>query len=251
MNGELFESTLPVGEPELLRASAFRTYLDELDADITPSGNSSRISSLSPTLQTDLQRFEQGGGTTESVEVIAACLRHSKPVTIHFQCDDKVIPLTVFPQERLVHCPVDMPVLIERYLPLLRVMHVEPAILRPPSDPQSALVGEARLYHPLGPLVWGLAMQGSRRELLPEISGSAAYRVAPGLDDDDLPVSGVMRVTIQRLRRSTANLNEISSWPDLNRERAARLLNALYLLTGLIVSRSHPNALRETWFSGR
>ena len=251
MHGELFESTLPVGEPELLRASGFRTYLDELDADTAPSGASSRISSLSPTLQTDLQRFEQGGGTTESVEVIAACLRHSKPVTIYFQCDDKVIPLTVFPQERLVHCPVDMPVLIERYLPLLRVMHVEPAILRPPSDPQSALVGEARLYHPLGPLVWGLAMQGSRRELLPEISGSAAYRVAPGLDDDDLPVSGVMRVTIQRLRRRTANLNEISSWPDLNRERAARLLNALYLLTGLIVSRAHPNALRETWFGGR
>ena len=93
-------------------------------------------------------------------------------------------------------------------------------------------------------------MQGSRRELLPEIAGPAAYRVAPALDDDALPVSGVMRVAIQRLRRSTATLNEISSWPDLNRERAARLLNALYLLTGLIVSRSHPNALRETWFGG-
>ena len=250
MNGELFDSTILVGEPELLRASAFRTYLDELDADTTQSGTSSRISALSPSLQADLQRFEQDGGITESLEVVAACLRHSRTVTIHFQCDDKVIPLTVFPQERLVHCPVDMSVLIERYLPLLRVMHVEPAILRPPGDPQSALIGDANLYHPLDPLVWELAMQGSRRELLPEIAGPAAYRVAPALDDDALPLSSVMRVAIQRLRRSTANLNEISSWPGLNRERAARLLNALYLLTGLIVSRSHPNALRETWFGG-
>lgn len=248
MNGELFDPTIPDGEPELLRASGFRTYLDELDADSTQSGASSRISSLSPSLQADLQRFEQDGGTTESVEVIAACLRHSKRVTIHFQCEDKVIPLTVFPQERLVHCPVDMPVLIERYLPLLRVLQVEPAILRPPGDPESALVGEAKLHHPLGPLVWELAMRGSRRELLPEIAGPAVYRVAPNLDVEALPVSGAMKAAIQRLRQRTANLNEISSWPALNRERAARLLNALYLLAGLIVSRSHPNALRETWF---
>lgn len=251
MNGELFYPTIPVGEPELLRASAFRTYLDELDADTTQSGTSSRLSALSPSLQADLQRFEEDGGTTESVEVIAACLRHSKRVTIHFQCGDKVIPLTVFPQERLVHCPVDMSVLIERYLPLLHVMQVEPAILRPPGDPERALVGEAKFHHPLGPLVWELAMRGSRRELLPEIAGPAAYRIAPSLDEDALPMSGVMRVAIQRLRRHTANLNEISSWPAFDRERAARLLNALYLLAGLIVSRSHPNALRETWFGGQ
>jgi len=250
MNGELFDSTISVGEPELLRVSAFRTYLDELGVDTTQSGASNRISTLSPALQADLRRFEQDGGTTESVEVIAACLRHSKRVTIHFQCDDKVIPLTVFPQERLVHCPVDMPLLTEQYLPLLRVMQVEPAILRPPGDPESALVGEAKLHHPLGPLMWELAMRGSRRELLPEIAGPAAYRVAPALDVDTLPVSDVMRVAIQRLRRRTANLNEISSWRALDRERAARLLNALYLSAGLIVSRSHPKALRETWFGG-
>ena len=32
------------------------------------------------------------------------------------------------------------------------------------------------------------------------------------------------------------------------RERAARLLNGLYLQSGLIVSRSHPDAVRDTWF---
>ena len=250
MNGELFDSTISVDEPELLRVSAFRTYLDELNADTAHSGTSSRVSTLSPSLQADLQRFKRDGGTTEPVEVVAACLRHAKKVTIYFQCADKVIPLTVFPQERLVHCPVDMLVLIEQYLPLLRVMQVEPALLRPPGDPESALVGEAKLHHPLGPLVWELAMRGSRRELLPEIAGPAAYRVAPALDVDALPVSGVMRVAIQRLRQRTANLNEISSWPAFDRERAVRLLNALYLSAGLIVSRSHPKALRETWFGG-
>ena len=33
MDGELFDSTIPFGEPELLKASAYRRYLDELDAE--------------------------------------------------------------------------------------------------------------------------------------------------------------------------------------------------------------------------
>lgn len=33
-------------------------------------------------------------------------------------------------------------------------------------------------------------------------------------------------------------------------ERASRLLNALYLQSGLIVSRAHPAAFSESWFGG-
>ena len=36
----------------------------------------------------------------------------------------------------------------------------------------------------------------------------------------------------------------------MDRERAIRLLNALYLQAGLIVSRSHPDAISERWFGG-
>ena len=250
MNGEMFEPTIPFGEPELMRASAYHRYLETLAIETTPGGASTRISQLSPSLQADLMRFEQDGGGSESVEVLAACIRHAKKVTIHFQCDDKVVPLTIFPLERLVHCPLPMDVLVERHLPTMRVLQVEPALLCPPGDPQPLLIGEAHLHAPLAPLVWELAMRGPRRELLPEIAGPAVYRVSPGLDTDGLPASGVIKAAIERLRRQTANLAEISSWPALDRERATRLLNALYLQAGLIVSRSHPDAVRDSWFGG-
>ena len=251
MSGEMFEPTVPFGEPQLLRASAFRRYLEELEAEPTQGGISTRISSLSPSLRADLMRFEQHGGSTEVVEVLAACVRHSKRVTIHLQCDQRVVPLTVFPQERLVHCPMDMHEMIEKHLPRLRVMHVEPALLRPPGDMETALIGEGHLHHPLAPLLWELALRGLRGELLPEIAGAAVYRAAPGLDIAALRVRGAVLASIRRLKREAVNLRELSEWPGLDRERAARLLNALYLQAGLIVSRSHPDAINENWFGGR
>lgn len=247
MRGELFDSTIPFGEPELLRASAYRRYLDELEADTT-NGMSTRLAQLSPSLRADLQRFEHDGTGSEAVEVVAACIRHAKRVTIHLQCGERVVPLTVFPHERLVHCPMDMNELVERHLPQLRVMHVEPALLRPPGDPVESLVGPARLHHPLAPLIWELALRGPRRDLLPEIAGPAAYRVAPSLDFDAQPPNPALRAMVDRLRRHSANLAEIASWPGIGRERASRMLNGLYLQSGLIVSRSHPDAVRDTWF---
>lgn len=247
MHGDLFEPTIPFGEPELMRASTFQRYLDEL-SDSTRGTLSTRISQLSPSLQADLVRFGHDGGDSEIVEVLAACVRHAKRVTIHLQCGERVVPLTVFAQERLVHCPLPLEELLGKHVLDLRVMHVEPALLRPPGDPDVALVGPAHQHHPLAPLLWELAMRGLRRELLPEISGPAVYRVAPGLDVDALPCSGMLRNNIQRLSRQAATMRELAEWPGMDRERAMRLLNALYLQSGLIVSRSHPDAVRESWF---
>ena len=244
MHSDLFDSTIPFGEPELMRASAYRRYLDEAAGASARPGNPTGLSSLSPSLRADLYRFEQETGSTEALEVLAACVRHAKRLTIHLECGDRVVPLTVFPQERLVHCPLPMQELTGRYLPELRVMNVEPASLQPPSDSERALLDDDQVYHPLGPLLWELAMRGQRRELLPEIVGPAVYRVAPGLDLTTLPASGVLKAAITRLRGPAANLNDIAGWPGLDRERAARLLNALYLQAGLIVSRSHPDAVR-------
>jgi hypothetical protein len=250
MQGELFDSTIPFGEPELLKASSYRRYLDGLDGESAPGADSaSRAPQLSQSLQADLFRFEQRGGSSEVVEVVAACIRHSSRVVIYLQCSDRVVPLTVFPLEQMVHCPIDMNELMERQLSLLRVMHIEPATLRPLGDDEHELVGETRMYHPIGPLLWALAMRGPRRELLPEIAGPAVYRVSPGLDLGTLQVTGAIKATIERLRRQATALGTIASWPAFDRERAARLLNALYLQAGLIVSRSHPDAVRDSWFS--
>ena len=84
--------------------------------------------------------------------------------------------MTLFPQEGLAHCPVNLCEWPAGALQPLRVMHVEPAILRPPGDSEPALVGELQLHFPLAPLLWALALQGTRGELLTEIAGPAFYR---------------------------------------------------------------------------
>ncbi|HWH84170.1 MAG TPA: hypothetical protein VNU71_18220 [Burkholderiaceae bacterium] len=248
MKGELYDSTIPFGEPELLKASAYERYLDELDTDTAPGRAAHRLSQFSPSLQADLWQHEQRSGSYEVTEVIAACIRHSSRVTIYLRCDGRVVPLTLFPRERLVHCPIAMSELLDRHLAQLHVMHLEPATLRPPGDPARELIGEARLHHPLTPLLWAIALHGPRRELLPEIAGPAVYRVSPALELAGAPLSGALRAAIERLREQAVSLAALAGWPAFDRERAARLLNALYLQAGLIVSRSHPDAVRESWF---
>jgi hypothetical protein len=244
----MFEPTIPFGEPELMRVSAFQRYLDELVRTSGGSATTTRLSQLSPSLMDDLMRFEQDGRKAEALEVMAACVRHAQRVTVHLQSDDKVVPLTVFPQERLVHCPLDMATFVATRLTELEVLHVEPALLRPPGDAEQSLVGESSQYHPLGPLLWELALRGFRADLLPEIVGPAAYRVAPGVDLGGLNLSGTMLAAVERLQKTTTNLRDLSLWPGFDRERACRLLNALYLQAGLIISRTHPAAISESWF---
>ncbi len=246
MRGELFDSTIPFGEPELLRASSYERYLDELSAGPGTEAGASQRTGLSPSLRADLGGFEalDGLGRSDTVEVVAACIRHSSRVAIHLRCGGHMLPLTIFPQERLAHCPTGGDEWLERHLATLEVLHIEPATLRPPGDAVEALVDTLGLYLPLAPLLWKLALHGPRRELLPQIAGPAVYRASPAIDIAHVPVAGAAREAVTRLRREAVPLTTMATWRTLNRERAARLLNALYLHGGLIVSRSHPQAGR-------
>ena len=248
MHSELFESTIPFSEPESVRVGAYRR---EFEPDTVPGDfreTSPQPLALSATLRADLKRFEQRDKSADTLGVLAACVRHNKRVTLHLQCGRHELPLTVFPQEQLIHCPMNMVELMAQHLGELRVTHVEGAWLHPPGATELMLVGRNPMLHPLGPFLWELAMRGARRELLPEIGGAVAYRVAPGLDIARLPVRGALVATLHRLRTHPANLRELSDWPGLDRERAVRLLNALYLQAGLIVSRAHREAVSDSWW---
>ena len=246
-----FEPTIPFGEPELMRVSGFRRYLDELARNAPEGAPSTRLWSLSPSLTQDLMRFEQAGREADVLEVMAACVRHARSLTVHLQRRDKVLALTVFPRARVVHCALDLKAMLHERREPLAVLRVEPALLRPPGDATTALVGEPQLYRPLAELLWALALRGTRDALLPELGGAAVYRVAPSFELSLLRRGSVLYSAVQRLRRAVASQREIAAWPGMNRERATRLLNALYLQAGLIVSRSHPAALGDSWFSAR
>jgi len=235
-----------------MRVSAFQRYLDDLVRVGSVDATSTRLSSLSPSLMQDLERFERNGRQSELLDVLAACLRHAYPLTVNLQWTDRVVPLTLFPAEHLVHCPMAMPQFLSCRLNELQVMQVEPAMLRAPGHRDASLVGESQMYSPLAPLLWEMALRGARERLLPEIDGTAAYRVAPGVNLRGLEMPSILGVAVDRLRRRTCNLREMADWPGLDRERAMRLLNALYLQGGLIVSRMHPSAASpDGWLRGR
>ncbi|MFZ2649682.1 MAG: hypothetical protein WA210_06205 [Burkholderiaceae bacterium] len=246
MPPQAFESTLPYAE-----AAGSRAVLGGFAASTVPTDfhdTEADPSTLSPSLRADLSRFEDSEKGTDLLGVLAACLRHSKRVTIHLQCGRHALPLTLFPQEKLLHCSMNMVELMAQHLSELHVLHVEAAWITPPGPTESLLVGKSPLLHPLAPFSWELAMRGARRELLPEIGGAAAYRVSPGMDFARLPVRGPLLASLTRLRNQSANLRELSDWPGLDSGRAKRVLNALYLQAGLIVSRARPEANTDSWF---
>lgn len=212
-------------------------------------GPATALSSLSPSLLQDLMRFEKrDGDRRELLEVLAAGVRHTQPLAVRLQAPGQEMTLSVFPIERLVHCQQPVDEFLASDLTRLQVLSVQPALSRPPSDPALlARMGETLGYAPLAPLLWAVALAGSRTALLPELAGQAAYRVSPGVSLGSLPMPAVLAACVSRLRRQTHNLREITDWPGISREGAMRLLNALYLQSALIVSRSHPAATNEGW----
>lgn len=243
-----FEPTLPLDQPDLLRVSAFQRYLEQVAPEDGEGAAMSGLAAFSPSLAQDLMRFEAQGRPTELLEVVAAALRHHLALVIHLQVDERVLPLTLYPGEHRFHSPLALEALLALRLSELQVLHVEPAReAQPPSHP---LEGRREDLHPIAPLAWALAMRGGREHLLPEIEGPAAYRVAPGLELQGLDLSGTVYAAVRRLQTEAVNLRRLSDFPGFDRARAMRLLNALYLLGALIVSRSHPAAAGDTWFGG-
>ena len=241
----MFESTLPWGTPELMRASAFRRSLEEVGRTAEEGPTSTRLSSLSPSLMQDLLRFEQNGRQSELLEVMAAAVRHGHSIVAHVQLGEHVVPLTVFPVHRLVHSPLPMEQFLDMQLSELQVLRVERAMMPPPDLLSLAETSTQTQYSPLGRLLWELSLRGSRDELLPEIAGNAAYRIAPGMELQGLNLTGSLAAAAQKLQKQTSNLREIAAWPGFDRQRAMRMLNGLYLQAGLVISRTHPAATSE------
>ena len=245
-----FQSTLPAGTPELQRASAFRRERASAYGHLSPTeARSSRLGLLGPSMMQDLLRFETPEGQSELLEVLAACIRHGRNLLVHLQLVDKAVPLTVFPRDWLVYCAMPMHQLLATPLCDLQVLGVEPPQLAAPGASSKAFVGDSKCLAPLGSFLWELALRGSRATLLPEIAGQAAYRIAPGANLRSLQLTGSIATAVDKLQRQTCNLAEIARWPSFNRERAMRLLNALYLQAGLMISRTHPAATNEHWTS--
>ncbi|MDT7837787.1 hypothetical protein [Aquabacterium sp. OR-4] len=243
----MFQSTQPLppaSDPRGLRPAGPASHAgDALDSGAT------HLNSLSPSLLQDLMRFEKrDGDRRELLEVLAAGVRHTQPLAIRLEAPGQELTLSIYPSDGMVHCQQPVAEFLASDLARVQVLHVQPALSRPPRDATLlARMGDSLGYAPLAPVLWAVALTGARAALLPELAGQAAYRVSPGVNLGGLTMPTVLSSCVARLRRQTHNLREIADWPGISREGAMRLLNALYLQSALIVSRSHPAATNEGW----
>lgn len=190
----------------------------------------------------DLRRLERDmPAGIDPLEVVATSLRHHEPALLCLQCEGLVWPVTIFPIERLYHCPRDLAALEHASFEHLGLLSCEAAGVRPPGHWMHERIGQAQLYRPLDPLLWQMALYGPRAALLGDLGGTAAYR-AVYAQDQRPPVSGVLASAMEHLRRESVPMRTLAAWPGMNVERAARLLNGLYLSAGLLVTRAHPAA---------
>ena len=241
-----FSQTQPSFDTVLPRVSDFQRRQRQLGHSPDPGAGSTLQSTLDVSLLQDLQRFEKpaGSGCLEVLEVMAAAVRHGRALRLLLEHEGLVLPLTVKPQERLVHAPLALAQWSLLRWSTLKVLQVEPAAAAEPAAlTQGAPLGVMQQQAPLGLVLWALALEGSRADLLPEIAGPVAYRIVPGTDLSGLDLAGLLASAVTRLQRQTTTLGELSQWPGFDRERATRLLNGLYLQAGLMITRTRPAAI--------
>lgn len=214
---------------DVLRSAAKRSGHGSSEAGHT------RLESLSPSLLQDLRRFASEYDPVDGLdllEVLAAALRHHSALQLHLQDADRLLTLAVLPARRLLRWALPVAPWQTLHLAELRVLRVAAV-----AD-NAAAGGECDFD--LSPMLWELALRGARGALLPEIDEPATYRVNPGASLDVMAADSPLAGAVQRLQGTTTPLREIATWPGFDRDRAIRLLNALYLQSALIVTRSHP-----------
>ncbi|MGZ5157970.1 MAG: hypothetical protein ACXWCV_13145 [Caldimonas sp.] len=206
-------------------------------------GNDDRPTLLPTTLLVELEQLRSDPANSDVLEVIAACVRNREAALLYLEYGSHVWPVTLFPREFLYHSPRDVSDMgTGAAMSGLRLISAEPPGVKPPGDAMHERVAGRDRYHPLGALLWAVALHGPRAALLTEISGRVAYRLASSGAKDRPPSLGALSSAVARLQNEAASLRDVARWPGLSLERASRLLNALYLTGELMVSRTHPAA---------
>lgn len=208
-------------------------------------------STLSASLQAELSGLRSDHHARDAVEVVAACMRRRESALILLRHNDLVWPLTLFPERNLYHLPRPIVESLQAGNLDLQVITVEPPGLHPPHHLGLPGMPARPNFRPLTPLLWALALHAPGTRLLPQIAGRAAYRLVAGYVPEPTALSGAMVPAAQRLGQEIASLDQIARWPGMGRDRATRLLNAVYLDGGLRVLRSHASARSDAGHADR
>lgn len=226
----------------LWRISAFERMQEE-----TGTSGFARLgarTALPSQMQSEISQLRIGPRSSKVLELVALCVRQRESALLLLRHRGLVWPLTLFPEQGLYHLPRPIIASLDEGHLDLQVIAIEPPGLRPPGHAMRERVADPAHYRPLPPLLAALALHAPDVQLLPEISGRAAYRLAAGFTPESGELSGALNPALRRLATEIASLVEIASWPGMDRDRATRLLNSIYLQGGLMVLRTH-HAARE------
>lgn len=239
----MFDPTTAPGRTSAYEHTQPGRVLPDVGGKLVFASPSRFNSTLSPSLLSDLRRFVDDPGLTDILAVVAACVRHSRPLALHIGNGNNISVLSLFPREQLFQCYLELYALSPDEFACLRLLHVEPEypLVDGETNPESMRSGRLQ---PLGPLLWRLAMHGATSQLLPEISGPTHYRLSLGFRLNGLPIDARALPLLQTLRRRPVSLDELVRSTDLGGSWVRRFLNALYLQSGLMLTRSIPTA----WF---
>jgi hypothetical protein len=226
----------------LWRVSAFERMRHETGT----SGfhRSSGPTLLSTDLMSELGQLERSPGGGDVLEIMAACLRQREAALMYLRYGEYVWPVTLFPEPMVYHSPRDLADAARPAMANMSLLEIEPPGVRSPGEWLRQAGEHAQHYRPLLPMLWAVALYGPRRRVLAEIGGTAAYRVVRA-PPPELSAPGALGAAAERLRREAASLRGVAAWPGMDAERAARLVNALYLAGSLMVSRTAAAARPE------
>jgi hypothetical protein len=200
---------------------------------------------LSSAMQAELRRLAASPLHISALAVLAASVRHAQPLAVHVQNSGKPFLLSIFPRERFFQCEHELSELPPDDLALLGLVRIEPVVPLLMGDMPSGKASSFRLG-PLGLLLWQLALHGPTNELLPEIAEPANYRLTPSLHLSGLPMHAGMLPVLQKMRSRPCTVYELAHGSALGPTQVKRLLNAVYLQSGLIVTHSLPKVWDKT-----
>lgn len=228
----MFHNTHPLGPATgFERTDMPTTRMDDRARDFADT-ETSDAATLSPSLLRDLKRFADEPAAADLLAVLAASVRHGKPLSLSLDLDGRAVDLTLHPLRQVYYSALDLCALGDEALSRIRLLRVEPD-----QDPASLLAGRTHIGS-LRPLLWHLAMRGAHTGLLPEIAGPVRCRMALGNALSGLPIDGSRKRLIQRMRLAPVALDDLLSDTILGRAAVERLWNALYLQSALMVTRA-------------
>lgn len=187
------------------------------------------LSVLSSAMLDELRRLEVHGQGADLLEVVDCCRHLNEPMLLSIAVDGWVWPVSLHPGLGLYRAPIDWSKAPPAGLRRARLLDCEPASFLPPRRFTSGRIMPP-CHYALDGLIWTLALLGPRNRLLGALAGSERFRaIESGRASVDSRLAGALGSAIARLGGASASFAEICRWPGLDPQRAARLLNGLYL----------------------